>query len=106
LKTGGWGCHDAIKGMAGNAGIAGKGKRLGSEGTGFAAHCPHCRRESIFEPARVSHPRHLLLILLTGGLWTVVWVSLIAGQCMRPWRCASCGWHKPEFRKKAEDAPG
>jgi rubredoxin len=78
-----------------------KGKKagLGSERTGFTAHCPHCRQESVFEHARIANRRHLLLTVLTGGIWIFVWLALLFGKCMRPWRCRVCGWHKPEFRK-------
>jgi hypothetical protein len=48
--------------------------------------------------ARVPIARHALLSVLTGGLWLVGWAALLIGTWMRPWRCAACGWHKPEFR--------
>jgi len=87
-------------------GEAGKNAGLGLERTGFTAHCPHCRRESVFIHVRVSNRRHLLLTLLTGGLWCVVWIGLLFGKCLRPWRCAVCGWHKAEFRKTGRFPPG
>jgi hypothetical protein len=65
---------------------------------GFTAHCPHCRQEAVFSHARIATRRHLLLTLVTGGLWAVVWVSLLVGKALRPWRCCVCGWHKAEFR--------
>ncbi len=72
------------------------------ERTGFRAHCPHCRGESIFIHARVSNRRHLVLTVLTGGIWFPVWAALLLGKCLRPWRCGVCGWHKPEFRKTGQ----
>ena len=65
---------------------------------GFVAHCPHCRQQSLFVHARISHGRHLLLTLVTGGLWAFLWIGLCISKALRPWRCESCGWHKPEFR--------
>jgi hypothetical protein len=67
--------------------------------TGFTAHCPHCRTQSTFIRARLANHRHLLLTILTLGLWSVVWFILFLGKSLRPWRCQHCGWHKPEFRK-------
>jgi hypothetical protein len=87
--------------MEGTEGNAGKKAGLGLEPTGFTAHCPHCRRETLFIPARIRHSRHLLIIVLTAGLWTIVWAALVLGKCLRPWRCSVCGWHKPEFRKNS-----
>jgi hypothetical protein len=45
----------------------------------------------------VNHLRHLVFTVVTGGLWAVGWILLSIGKLMRPWRCESCGWHKPEF---------
>jgi rubredoxin len=70
----------------------------GPERIGFTAHCPHCRRESVFIHARIRNRLHLLLTLLTGGVWCLVWFALLFGKSLRPWRCRICGWHKPEFR--------
>jgi predicted RNA-binding Zn-ribbon protein involved in translation (DUF1610 family) len=89
--------------MAGTEGIPGKNELLGAESTGFTAHCPNCRRETVWVKARISHGWHLLLIVVTGGLWTVSWLALLIGKVMRPWRCEVCGWHKPEFRNKAPE---
>ena len=47
---------------------------------------------------RVAVWRHALLSVVTGGVWLVVWGALLMGKCLRPWRCAVCGWHKAEFR--------
>ena len=75
-----------------------KNEGLGLGRAGFTAHCPRCRQDEVFVRARLSHRRHLLLTLLTAGLWSIVWAALIVGICLRPWRCRACGWHKPEFR--------
>jgi hypothetical protein len=76
-----------------------KTEGLGKGRAGFTAHCPHCREERVFIHARLSIRRHLILTILTGGLWGVVWAALLIGKSLRPWRCSVCGWHKPEFRK-------
>ncbi len=87
--------------MKESEGEAEKSGGSGAERTGFAAHCTHCRRETIFTHVRVSNRRHLLLTVVTGGLWSLVWAALLVGKGLRPWRCSVCGWHKPECRKTA-----
>jgi len=56
------------------------------------AHCARCRHQQIFVRADINHGLHLLLALVTGGLW----LALCIGKFVRPWRCEHCGWHKPE----------
>ena len=70
----------------------------GADRKGFTAHCPRCRREQLFTRTQLSIAPHLILSILTAGLWTIVWACLLAGKALRPWRCSVCGWHKPEFR--------
>jgi len=48
---------------------------------------------------KVVHCRHLVLTILTAGLWSISWLILCVGKALRPWRCSVCGWHKPEFRQ-------
>ena len=86
---------DAVKGAPGCT----ESPSQGSGNAGFAAHCPHCRRESIFVETRVAHRKHLLLSIVTAGIWLVPWAAMILGKLLRPYRCHACGWHKPEFRK-------
>ena len=61
------------------------------------AHCPRCRHQQTFVKATINHPFHVVLGIVTGGLWLVSWIALCVGKHMRPWRCEHCGWHKPEF---------
>ena len=72
------------------------------------AFCPKCREVRMF-----AHrpPRHiglnLLLMVLTCGLWALVWFFEALFSEMRPWRCVDCAWHKPEFyhlREASEEA--
>ena len=89
---------DAAKGASGC--IESPGPVSGT--SGFAAHCPHCRRESLFIETRVAHRKHLLLTIVTAGLWLVPWGALILGKMLHPYRCHACGWHKPEFRNTSQ----
>jgi hypothetical protein len=61
------------------------------------AHCPRCRHQQVFVQAEINHPLHLVLALLTAGLWIISWLALCIGKVYRPWRCEHCAWHKPEF---------
>jgi len=68
------------------------------------AHCASCRCERIFERPKTRHLRHLMSTLLTGGLWSFVWLAVSIERALRPWRCEQCGWHKPEFRTSLQEA--
>lgn len=37
-----------------------------------------------------SHILHLLLTLVTGGLWAIVWIFACMGK--KDWRCPTCGY--------------
>ena len=67
------------------------------------AHCLRCRHQQLFVRAVLNHPLHLLLTLLTLGLWSVSWVALCIGRLLRPWRCEHCGWHNPIFKLKTPE---
>jgi hypothetical protein len=61
------------------------------------AHCPTCRHLQVFVRARINHPLHLGLSVVTAGLWLVSWMAVCIGRAMRPWRCEHCGCHTPDF---------
>jgi hypothetical protein len=46
--------------------------------------------------AEINHTLHVILTLMTVGLWVISWIALCIGKIYRPWRCEHCGWHKPE----------
>lgn len=88
-----------LYGMDGAQGITEANGERGTSRVGFTAYCPHCRMETLFTHLKVANRRHLILSILTGGLWIVVWLAVLLGRLLRPWRCSVCGWHKPEFLK-------
>jgi hypothetical protein len=52
-------------------------------------YCTHCRSVTTITRPNTNHILHLLLTLITGGLWLIVWILLtIKGGC---WRCSVCG---------------
>jgi len=56
--------------------------------------CRTCNRPSLIRRKGVNHVLHLLLTLVTLGLWLPVWVVLSAMNNERSqsgWRCAQCG---------------
>lgn len=60
------------------------GRRDHSEGW-----CTHCHCQVVTRRDRRRHWLHLLLTILTAGLWGFVWFY----RTMRPvrWRCTECG---------------
>jgi hypothetical protein len=70
----------------------------------FCAYCAQCRSERLFVPLRIRHLFHLMITLLTGGLWLIVWLALSIERAIRPLRCSHCGWYKPEFRVPLQEA--
>lgn len=57
-----------------------------TEDRGF---CPTCDHSVLGHTQRPSHVLHLLLSLITGGLWIPVW--LLLSILPHATRCTSCG---------------
>lgn len=51
--------------------------------------CQACNQQRKVEREKINHILHLLLSILTAGLWLIIWlgVSVRFGG----WRCESCG---------------
>jgi hypothetical protein len=51
--------------------------------------CAHCKRRTVVFRAGTSHVLHLILTVLTAGLWLIVWI----GTAIKfgGWRCSECG---------------
>ncbi|MHC4239959.1 MAG: hypothetical protein ACYSUC_09440 [Planctomycetota bacterium] len=45
-----------------------------------------------------NHVLHLLLTLVTGGLWLIVWI--LCAIKIGGWRCVQCGSNAGRFRRK------
>lgn len=54
-------------------------------------HCKDCGQQRLFTKERISHVLHLLLTLVTGGLWIPVWVICGIVNLTRPYHCPICG---------------
>lgn len=54
-------------------------------------YCPEDDRMVLAEKQTPNHLLHLLLSLLTLGVWVVVWIILIVGADLGTYRCPNCG---------------
>jgi hypothetical protein len=56
-----------------------------------SAYCHVCGRQSLFQKPRINHVLHLILSIVTLGLWLFVWAILgIINSGKQP-RCTTCG---------------
>ncbi len=62
-------------------------------------YCPNCAHSQRFVRVDVNHTFHLVMTMLTLGLWSISWVSAIIGRRITPWRCKHCGSHAPDFTR-------
>ena len=53
--------------------------------------CPHCDRHVLARRQSTNQVLHLLLTLLTCGLWLLVWMSMDTAGKLQPWLCTQCG---------------
>ncbi len=54
-------------------------------------HCKTCEQQRPFEKCGPSHVLHLILALVTAGLWLPVWALVCVASSLRPYRCTTCG---------------
>jgi hypothetical protein len=73
-------------------------KSLRKSGKSVTAFCTRCKTQNAFGPKPIPHARYLILSIPTAGLSLILWLAALIGKTMRPLRCETCGWHKPEFR--------
>lgn len=76
--------------MGDSPGVRGAGR----EGIVGAMHvssmyCPTCKKQVMAHQKTANHVLHLLLTILTAGLWLLVWIAAIASP--GPKRCSQCG---------------
>jgi DNA-directed RNA polymerase subunit RPC12/RpoP len=57
----------------------------------ITAECSYCRSKRLFTKSGPSHVLHLILSVLTVGLWLPVWVIIVVLGALTPYRCQSCG---------------
>lgn len=54
-------------------------------------YCATCQRQTLHSKERVNHVLHLILSVLTVGLWVIVWAILGASNSAERTRCTVCG---------------
>lgn len=69
------------------------------------AYCNRCQHVQLFRHVSLQHRWHLILTLLTGGLWAVSWISAIIYARILPWRCPRCDWTLPRAVALTARAP-
>jgi hypothetical protein len=53
--------------------------------------CKDCDQNRLFEKQKPNHILHLILTVLTVGVWFVIWIPLIVISMFKPFRCGECG---------------
>lgn len=68
-----------------------------------SAYCATCGRQTLHTKQRINHVLHLLLTIITAGLWGLfVWLPLGLTNSSRRAMCTSCG-SKPGFASFKHD---
>lgn len=57
-------------------------------------HCRCCAQSRPFDKEGPSHVLHLILSVVTFGMWCGVWILMASLNMIRPYRCRSCGGRK------------
>ena len=52
--------------------------------------CKQCGQNRLAVGTKPNHVLHLILTILTAGLWAIVWV-VVAGLSAGNFRCSQCG---------------
>ncbi|KKN27502.1 hypothetical protein LCGC14_0863860 [marine sediment metagenome] len=55
------------------------------------AACKYCGGPMLFTKQGTGHILHLLLSVVTVGLWLPVWLGCGVMNAFRPFRCVGCG---------------
>jgi hypothetical protein len=51
--------------------------------------CQHCKKSVVVFRPGPNHIFHLIMTVITGGLWLIVWIG--ASVIFGGWRCSVCG---------------
>ena len=54
-------------------------------------YCETCAAQRVFNKPTVNHILHLILSLVTAGLWLIVWALLGISSALSAETCATCG---------------
>jgi hypothetical protein len=56
-----------------------------------SGYCPTCKQRRLIRRRGTNHVLHLILTVLTLGLWGIVWIALAINNRSHPSRCTVCG---------------
>lgn len=56
-----------------------------------SAWCATCRRQTLHEKPKINNTLHLILTVLTLGIWLLVWAGLGLASASKRLRCTVCG---------------
>lgn len=59
--------------------------------TGGSGFCPVCNQQRRIERATTNNVFHLLMTVLTLGLWALIWAFQGTSGETATWRCTTCG---------------
>lgn len=54
-------------------------------------YCPHDQKYVLAMREKPNHILHLLLSVITFGVWIIVWFFVTLGAAYRSYRCPQCG---------------
>jgi len=57
-------------------------------------HCKTCGQKRLFEKEKQNNLLHLILSLVTVGIWLPVWILIAVLGAFKPYRCTVCGESK------------
>ena len=57
----------------------------------ISKYCNFCGKQVLARSPRPNHILHLLLTIITGGLWCLVWLHYSVKN--KEWHCSFCGRH-------------
>ena len=63
-------------------------------------YCKQCQKQMRIEKQNPNHILHLLLTIITGGFWGIIWLLLSLDLMMRSWICPVCGGKVKKNSKK------
>ncbi|KRE00066.1 hypothetical protein ASE63_08160 [Bosea sp. Root381] len=64
------------------------------------AYCRTCEAPVLATKQKPAHVLHLLLTLVTLGVWLIVWIVLTLIASMKSYRCPTCGDRTVPYTRK------
>ena len=52
-------------------------------------YCLYCQKQVLVNRPGTNHLLHLILTLVTGGLWLIIWI--LCSIKIGGWKCCRCG---------------